>query len=1085
MNLFQLVRRNLKYYKKEHLLLFWGLVLSTAILTSALIIGDSVKFSLNSIVERRLGNTQQVILTQERFFPASFSYTLSTELKTSIAPVLLLRGMASADNTEAQAPNVQICGIDSLFWKTGNSVMPELNENEVIINEKLADKLNLKVGDEVFIRVEKVSFVTENAPFVPTDNNSSALRMTVKSIADKHLFGEFNIQSSQITPFSIFFSLQKLSNLSFKGNFANLMLISENNKSEVEINKALKKHWTLDVINLKLRSIVSQNKIELISDKIFIEDTILSVLQKHNLKPEPQFTYLINFIQANNRSTPYSFVSALAHYNNQQLNDNEIIINTWLADDLGAEVNDTIQLKYFTLESFRKLNEQTTPFIVKEIVDIKGFAADSLLMPAFEGLSGVDKCSDWEAGIPINYSKIRDKDEAWWKNYRGTPKAFISYNKAVKLWGMNFGNSTAVRFDNQTDTLKLKNTILANLDPSNLGFQVIDIKKNAGWAANNAVDFAQLFLGLSFFLIIAAFMLSGLLFSMLLVQRQKEYGIYRSLGILPKMIYRIFFGEGMLNAAIGSIVGLIFGIIFSQIVLHFLNSIWNDIVRTNSIELFIKPTTLAIGFISNWIIAGLILFFITKSYLSKQISELTKNIKIQEAKNSINLLKWVALLSTLLIVGLLIFSTLSKFYQNSSIFLILGFLLLISLTAWFAYLLLKISKSKQFIPSNLALAIRNLSFDLKRNVIIVSILAIGIFIVISTGVNRKNYNTNDNKNNSGTGGYEFFIETNIGINADLTSPEARDKFGIESTFNDLSFLQLLKYSADDASCLNLNRIIRPSILGVNTQTLDKRNAFNIANTITYEKDWEILNKTLSANCIPAIADQTVITWGIGKALGDSILYLNESGDSIYLVLVGGLDNSVFQGNIIISKQNFEKQFPSISGSNVMMADVNNNQLEAIKENLEGAFKKYGANIQSAPERLAMFNSVTNTYLDIFLALGGIALLVGTLGMAILIFRSIQSRNRQYAMMQAIGISKQNIRRIIAYEFIGILFAGITIGIISSLIANLQHILSNNDDVPITLLLILIILFIINGFTWIYIGTTKSIRTQFISDLRND
>jgi hypothetical protein len=54
----------------------------------------------------------------------------------------------------------------------------------------------------------------------------------------------------------------------------------------------------------------------------------------------------------------------------------------------------------------------------------------------------------------------------------------------------------------------------------------------------------------------------------------------------------------------------------------------------------------------------------------------------------------------------------------------------------------------------------------------------------------------------------------------------------------------------------------------------------------------------------------------------------------------------------------------------MLVDVKEDQADLLKENLEGALKKYGATIQSAPQRLAMFNSVTNTYLDIFLALGG-------------------------------------------------------------------------------------------------------------------
>ncbi|MBV5342391.1 hypothetical protein JZU68_01830, partial [bacterium] len=83
------------------------------------------------------------------------------ELNFPTAPVLLLRGMASSDNTEAQIPNVQVCGVNAEFWKIGDCEMHELNENEVIINQQTADKLKLNVGDELFIRVEKVSFVTE------------------------------------------------------------------------------------------------------------------------------------------------------------------------------------------------------------------------------------------------------------------------------------------------------------------------------------------------------------------------------------------------------------------------------------------------------------------------------------------------------------------------------------------------------------------------------------------------------------------------------------------------------------------------------------------------------------------------------------------------------------------------------------------------------------------------------------------------------------------------------------------------------------------------------------------------------------
>lgn len=56
MTLFRFIIQSLKYYKKQHFALFLGTIISTAVLTGALIVGDSVKLSLKSLVDSRLGN---------------------------------------------------------------------------------------------------------------------------------------------------------------------------------------------------------------------------------------------------------------------------------------------------------------------------------------------------------------------------------------------------------------------------------------------------------------------------------------------------------------------------------------------------------------------------------------------------------------------------------------------------------------------------------------------------------------------------------------------------------------------------------------------------------------------------------------------------------------------------------------------------------------------------------------------------------------------------------------------------------------------------------------------------------------------
>ena len=58
MSLFSLILRNLKYYRKPYLAILAGTVISTAVLTGALVVGDSVRYSLGQLTEIRLGKTR-------------------------------------------------------------------------------------------------------------------------------------------------------------------------------------------------------------------------------------------------------------------------------------------------------------------------------------------------------------------------------------------------------------------------------------------------------------------------------------------------------------------------------------------------------------------------------------------------------------------------------------------------------------------------------------------------------------------------------------------------------------------------------------------------------------------------------------------------------------------------------------------------------------------------------------------------------------------------------------------------------------------------------------------------------------------
>jgi putative ABC transport system permease protein len=92
MTRFNLILRNLIYYRRFHIWTLLGTVLGTAILTGALVTGDSVRYSLRQIVFDRLGNTQFAMMSGDRFISPSVADKLSKKLDIPAAPLLLTRG---------------------------------------------------------------------------------------------------------------------------------------------------------------------------------------------------------------------------------------------------------------------------------------------------------------------------------------------------------------------------------------------------------------------------------------------------------------------------------------------------------------------------------------------------------------------------------------------------------------------------------------------------------------------------------------------------------------------------------------------------------------------------------------------------------------------------------------------------------------------------------------------------------------------------------------------------------------------------------------------------------------------------------
>ncbi|HSH20211.1 MAG TPA: FtsX-like permease family protein, partial [Draconibacterium sp.] len=634
------------------------------------------------------------------------------------------------------------------------------------------------------------------------------------------------------------------------------------------------------------------------------------------------------------------------------------------------------------------------------------------------------------------------------------------------MWSNRFGNYTAVRFPAESFEEKKYNQIFAQqIEPADLGMAIEPIREMGVTAAQNGTDFSGLFIGLSFFILISSIVLTSLLFRLNLDTRSSQIGLLDALGFKQKQVRNLFLSEGFVISIFGGLIGLVISVFYTSLVFKILNTLWFDIVRTDVLLIYINPATLFLGLIISLLVSVAAIFISVRRFQKQRTADLQKRTVSIEKKGKKLVFDGIMLISLAFPILIFLYQIASSQQLNASLFFLSGALLLLGLLLLFRRNLFRLEKRKQNKFGLARLIQINLTQNKSRSLTVVTLFALGTFMVVSTGSNKLDLFANAQDKSSGTGGFQFFAETTMPVLFDMNNEDKRSEEGI---FEDFTAVQFSKVDGDDASCLNLNRIAQPAILGVEPESLEGRFSFAAKlEELGETEPWQALNQNFDDGSIPTIADQTVIQWGLGKKVGDILLYQNELGDTIKLKLIAGTTPSIFQGYVIISNQNFLKNYPTHSGTSIFLVDGNPDKQQQISDELNSVFRDYGWEMESSAKRLVEFYSVTNTYLSIFLALGALGLILGTIGLAVILARTLLERSREIAVMQAIGFNSLPIFRMITSEYIILLFVGILSGFITAVVATLPAFLSTNSDASFSTVALVTSLILVNGFTWIF------------------
>jgi len=1105
MSLWGLVKRSLRFYWRTNLGVLLAVMVSTAVLTGALVVGDSVRHSLMMMAEARLGATQLALVSQNRFFRAELADELAAELKTKVAPVLQLRGLIANSDGTRLANRVEVLGVDERFFGIGANADGEPFGADwsggVVLNEPLAERLGVEPGDEVKLRIEKPGLMPREVPLTPASDLSVLLRPTVKAVAGKSQFGRFSLQANQAAPLNVFVPIQWLQENLGHSAQANMLLAAAGHKDSITVEKAnavIGRRWRLADAALELRTLDRQGALEIRSRRIFIDRSLAEAATGAGDHAVGILTYFVNELRLGEKATPYSMVAAMAPAVDgnslipPDMQDDEILINQWLADDLGAEVGDSIELAYFVVGPMRKLHEQKSGFKVRKVLPMDGPAADRELMPGFPGLADVNNCRDWEPGIPIDLDKIRDKDEAYWDRYRGTPKAFVTLGSGQGMWANRYGNMTAIRYPPGSGPGEdIGRKLLSAVDPGSVGLFFQPVRQRGAKAGGGSSYFGWLFLWMSMFLIVAAVVLTGLLFVFGVESRGEQVGMLLAVGFLPKQVRRLLFIEGGLVALAGAIAGTAAALLYTKAMIYALSAA----ISGSAMYFHAKAFTLIGGALATVVISLVAIWLTLRKQVSRPARELLAGAAQWQflsakrfSRGRIGLA--VAAVAT---VGALVLLAVVAGGDSSAVagaFFGAGALLLTAGLGLTGALLKMVAGSWKTPMSSLAgLGLRNSTRRSGRSLAVVALLACGIFLIIAVEVFRHDPLAGAERRDSGTGGFALYGESAIGILHDLNTDSGRESMVVDSNvLEGVEVVQLRVRDGDDASCFNLNRAQTPRLLGVQPEQLLKRGSFSFAGTragADKETAWDLLNDHEDEDVVPAVGDYPTVKWALGKSLGDEIEYSDEKGRKFRLCLVGMLESSILQGSLIIAEDQFVKRFPSEDGYRVLLIDAPAEKVEAVSAHLSARLTDFGLGLTSARQRLTAFSEVESTYLSIFQILGGLGLVLGSVGLGLVVLRNMLERRNELAMLRAVGFNKAALKRMVFYEHSGLMAGGLVCGTAAALVAAGPALKSPGAVVPYLSLALTVAGIALSGVVWIRIATVFALRGKMLEALRNE
>ena len=1117
MNTLTWLCRSLRFHRRLHLALAGGAALATAVLAAALLTGDALNRNLRRMALERVGGIRSAVELRGRFVAASLAQRLTQQTGAAVAPVLQLPAsvlVVTATGAEVRVERVQAYGVDERFLALGGipvetavrcagrpKAVPTFkspNADDVLFSCRVMDELG-PPGElstaAVSLRFQQPSAFPSEMP-LGDQRGDRVLRRAVqwRSTLPDMALGRFALVANQIPPLNAFVSRDWLADAAGVTNRVNLLLSAA---EPAAFAAALR--TVLLPADVGVRVNTSTGGIWLVqSDRIYLDEAYTRVLAADTNAPVLTLHHLVDAFVAGTHESPYGFITALSPAADARLGvvppgmrDDEIVINAWLAEKLKLTVGDRLTLRWRRLAAGGKLVPADATFRVVRVLDMAACAPERAWLPRFPGLSDADSCADWDIGLAMDKEKLNDPDnEAYWKEYGPTPKAFVTLTAGRAMLGTHFGSAMTARF---APELAQKNIMdaLHHVDPKDLGLVARPLRQEALQAAEQAMDFRQLFVGMALVLMTSALLLTGLLASLGVMQRRSEVGVLRTVGFTARRIAALWLAEAMAPLLVGVVAGVGMGMGGARVLVWALNRFWSGAIASAQVPFSVGVAACAVAGASALAMSLLAVGWGVRHTLRVQVRDLLGD---QTEEPCAVGGRWTVVNFAIgmgaagVAIVLLLLSARASGEAASGLFFGVGLLLMISLLC-FARLLVNYwatasGPGRAGATTVVRAGLLNVMRHRGRSLLVMVLLATGSFLTVGTLAMKQDPAANLTNTASGSGGFHAMVELSIPLPGGKGDEAIRQALDPGATV-----LPFRVREGDEAGCLNLSHAVQPRLLGVAPDVALAMRPFD--QDLQGVSTWALLHRPLPDHTIPVLAgDLTTVEYGlqakVGRQDGSVYEYAGEDGTIWRLRVVGALPvrTGVLQGSLLVDEAVFTRMYPTASGHSLWL--VRSPGVEAgVAQRLRRALGRNGGIVTPTAERLRLLGAVESTYLDMFLVLGGLGVVLGAAGMGLVVLRNAAARRGELALLRAVGVPPRQVLLYLLVEYIYVLLAGLLAGVVPALVAVQPAMRSLGQGLPVGTMAAVIGAMGLSGLLGILAAVIVATRRPLLEALRGE